>query len=169
MQGLPTAPAPAPAPAAEPQPAALDLQQTVQAALQDLLSGVGLEHEDSWEAPGAPVPLAPASLQSSRRATAGGGACVALPATTARSSVGPSTSLAPGRPAPAAAAALGAAPSLGDDDEPLQEGDLPPAAAARLYAARLRAAQSDLEGLQAAVRARDAKLGAVEKEVQQLR
>ena len=51
----------------------------------------------------------------------------------------------------------------------MQEQDLPPAAAARLYQARLRAAQGELESLQAAVKARDARLGGLEKEVQALR
>lgn len=58
-----------------------------------------------------------------------------------------------------------------DDDQwaPLEERDLPPAAAARLYQARLRAAQDELATAQAAVKARDAKLGGLEREAQQLR
>lgn len=70
----------------------------------------------------------------------------------------------------AAAAAAGQVPVFADDgDGALQEGDLPPAAAVRLYAARLKAAKADLEGLQGALKGRDIKLGALEKEVQQLR
>ncbi|KAL4457618.1 hypothetical protein ABPG75_012483 [Micractinium tetrahymenae] len=156
-----TAPPAAPAPAAT-----VDLQQTVQAALQDLLSDVGLAHEDSWEGPAAALPLPPLAAPKappSRCATGGG---TALPAP---GSARPSSSFFPPQSV-AAAAAAGPAPRFDDDgDEPLQEGDLPSAAAARLYAARLKAAQGDLEGLQAALKARDIKMGALEKEVQQLR
>ena len=147
----------APAAAADEGTPALDLQQVVQSALADLLSGAGaLHHEDSWEEPTAlaPLPAAPATRRP--------------------------TDQHPPAAQPAAAAAAGAArnarpsePSFSstsyDGEAPLQEGDLPPAAAARLYAARLRAAQGDVEGLQAALKARDSKLGALEKEVQQLR
>ncbi|PSC72703.1 testis-expressed sequence 9 isoform X1 [Micractinium conductrix] len=149
-------PLPRPTRARLPTPA-LDLQQVVQSALADLLSGAGaLHHEDSWEEPTAlaPLPAAPATRRP--------------------------TDQHPPAAQPAAAAAAGAArnarpsePSFSstsyDGEAPLQEGDLPPAAAARLYAARLRAAQGDVEGLQAALKARDSKLGALEKEVQQLR
>ena len=49
------------------------------------------------------------------------------------------------------------------------EHDLPPAAAARLYRARLHQAQAERAGLMAALEARDARLSDMEKEVQQLR
>lgn len=135
--------------------------------LQDLLSGVSLEHEDSWEVPTVAPPqlsLAAAQVPRSSRTTSS--------STAPASARGPAASSA--RPAStffpplSVGAAAAAGPTL-RFDEALQEGDLPPAAAARLYAARLKAAQADLEGLQAALKARDIKLGAAEKEVLQLR
>ncbi len=161
-----TAPAPAPAPSA-----AADLQQTVQAALQDLLSGVGLEHEDSWETPMLVPPRSCTGvprMHPSRRTTGSSTATAsaresAVACEQAASTLFASSSLA-------AAAAAGQAPVFADDgDGALQEGDLPPAAAVRLYAARLKAAKADLEGLQGALKGRDIKLSTLEKEVQQLR
>ena len=49
----------------------------------------------------------------------------------------------------------GAVAGEAEEEEVVQEQDLPPAAAARLYQARLRAAQGELESLQAAVKGRD--------------
>ena len=143
--------------AGAPAPPTLDLQQAVQDALLDLLSVAGLQHEDSWETGTLPPPApgagsaAPASARGEAQA----------PVATGRGSAFFS---APKEPATTAAAAAALV-----DEEAVQEQDLPPAAAVRLYQARLRAAQGDLAGMQAAVKARDERLSALEKEVQQLR
>lgn len=130
---------------------ALDLHQTVQAALRDLLSVADLNHDDSWEVsasalPAAPGPQAVASARASRTSQA---------------------TAAPGASACTVSQDLSLAAE--EEEEEVREADLPPQAAARLYQARLRAAQAELAGLQDAVKGRDSKLGALEKEVQQLR
>lgn len=157
----PPPPPPPPLPTQAPPPPPLD--QLVQSALQDLLSVAGLEHEDSWEA-AAPVPLPqPPQQQALPPRASAGGQAAAAGATAPRRPSAPSTTselaavYAPEEPLPSAA---------GFEDE---EAGLPPAAALRLYQARLRAAQTDLAGLQAVVKAKEAKLGGLEKELQQLR
>eukprot|EP00887_Chlorella_sp_A99_P008136 scaffold12.g8136.t1 len=64
-----------------------------------------------------------------------------------------------------AAGPPGASPSAA----PREEADLPPAAAVRLYATRLRAAAADIAALQVLVGERDKRVAALEAEVQQLR
>ena len=143
--------------------AALDLHQTVQNALADLLSIAGLQHEDSWDAssahPGATSAL-PQLRGGSERPGPGPAASAAGSSTRA-----PSFRALSIRPAGGAVA--GEAEE--EEEEVVQEQDLPPAAAARLYQARLRAAQGELESLQAAVKGRDARLSGLKKEVQALR
>ena len=145
--------------------AALDLHQTVQNALADLLSIAGLQHEDSWDAssahPGATSAL-PQLRGGSERPGPGPAASAAGSSTRAPSF----RALSMG---PAGGAVAGEAEEEEEEEEVVQEQDLPPAAAARLYQARLRAAQGELESLQAAVKGRDARLSGLKKEVQALR
>jgi len=140
----------------------------VQSALQDLLSVAGLEHEDSWEV-AAPVPLPqPPQVQPPRAS-----GTAQTPATTSASASARRPSLHLGASSRSTASELAAvyAPEEPCSAAGFEEEDagLPPAAALRLYQARLRAAQADLAGLQAALKAKEAKLGGLEKEVQQLR
>lgn len=138
----------------------LDLQQAVQSALQDLMRAADLQHNDSWDA-STRAPLADAQLQPARQTLSSDSLSQRPSARGGRSA----SHLAP--PAPPASAAAAAT----DDEQwgPVKERDLPPAAALRLYQARLRAAQDELAAAQAAVKARDSKLCGLEKEVQQLR
>lgn len=130
----------------------------MQNALADLLSIAGLQHEDSWDAssghPGATSAM-PQLRGGGERPAPGPAASAA-----SRSTRAPSFGAPPAEPHAA---------GQGEEEDEVQEQDLPPAAAARLYQARLRAAQGELESLQAAVKARDARLGGLEKEVQALR
>lgn len=128
-----------PRPAVQPQPAvAQGLQEAVQAALQDLLSVAGLQHEDSWDVthpadPPAP-PQAPAGPLPSRGSGSGG----------RMSRPGAAPQHAAEERAPGDAE-LGLCASMAGEEG---EHDLPPAAALRLCQARLRVAQADLASLQ---------------------
>ncbi|KAL4857931.1 Testis-expressed protein 9 [Chlorella vulgaris] len=121
-----------------------DIQQTVQDALRDLLSVASLTHEDSWEVETTPPPAAAPQPCAS--------------GTTSGQQRQPSTS---------ASYHEGLLPAT--EGAELREQDLPPQAMARLYQARLRAAHTELVGLQDAIKSRDAKLSSIEKEVHQLR
>lgn len=150
-------------------PAAPPLEQLVQSALQDLLSVAGLEHEDSWEA-AAPAPL-PQPPQVQARPSAHSQAPITGGRTSARrasAQLGAFSTASASSELEAVYAQEEALPCAGAacDEE---EAGLPPAAALRFYQARLRAAQADLAGMQAATKAKEAKLGSLEKEVQQLR
>ena len=149
----------------------MDLHQTVQNALADLLSIAGLQHEDSWDASsglGATAARHPQLHEDS-----------ALPRLSGHERPGPGPSAcaagrycsthAPSFGAPSLGPSGGAAAGEADKEEAIQEQDLPAVAEARLYQARLRAAQGELESMQAAVKAKDARLGGLEKEVQALR